>query len=257
MLVLIAGGAWFITHDSGGEEAPQTTAGRGDTAAPSVTTGQPPDKPADSDIPVNPAHTNAPRHAGPLAVSAGFVNQPCSGDLVVVLASSGEPADYESTIGSAVDAVPAAKYLRTDQSCATFNASLDGHPIYAAYVGPFTSLDEACQARVLSGLPDSYVRTLALDRPLREICSCQDSPDVLPRLSVTTAGDPPYDLRLRVVDVQSMLYSAGFNDANILTGFFGSETDAQVRSFQSAAGLDVDGWVGPDTWAALLASECP
>lgn len=35
-------------------------------------------------------------------------------------------------------------------------------------------------------------------------------------------------------------------------GYFGEETDVAVRDFQSRNGLDVDGMVGPITWACFI-----
>ena len=35
-------------------------------------------------------------------------------------------------------------------------------------------------------------------------------------------------------------------------GYFGPGTEEAVRAFQLANGLDVDGWVGPDTWRHLV-----
>lgn len=59
----------------------------------------------------------------------------------------------------------------------------------------------------------------------------------------------------RVVQVQCMLTKRGYSvgDAGV-DGQFGKATLAAVKQFQSAKGLEVDGEVGPQTWAALRSS---
>ncbi|MFW6263946.1 MAG: peptidoglycan-binding domain-containing protein [Cyanobacteriota bacterium] len=37
-----------------------------------------------------------------------------------------------------------------------------------------------------------------------------------------------------------------------ISGYYGQQTEAAVRSFQGAYGLDVDGVVGDETWSALF-----
>ena len=53
-----------------------------------------------------------------------------------------------------------------------------------------------------------------------------------------------------VLWVQGSLAGRG-HDPGPFDGVFGPQTDSAVRSFQAAVGLDVDGVVGPLTWAAL------
>jgi hypothetical protein len=62
-------------------------------------------------------------------------------------------------------------------------------------------------------------------------------------LSLGSKGDD-------VAFVQGRLVDQGF-DPGPIDGDFGPVTDAAVRSFQQARGLDVDGVVGPQTLAAL------
>ena len=52
-----------------------------------------------------------------------------------------------------------------------------------------------------------------------------------------------------VRDCQQLLTDSGY--ATSVDGIFGSGTEAQVKKFQSAAGLSADGIVGSHTWAAL------
>jgi hypothetical protein len=50
--------------------------------------------------------------------------------------------------------------------------------------------------------------------------------------------------------LQRVLNARGFN-AGEVDGDFGSKTEIAVKNFQKATGIDVDGKIGPETWAAL------
>lgn len=54
--------------------------------------------------------------------------------------------------------------------------------------------------------------------------------------------------------LQEMLKAAGF-DPGAIDGIFGSRTEAAVRAYQQANNLQVDGIVGPQTWASLDAQK--
>jgi peptidoglycan hydrolase-like protein with peptidoglycan-binding domain len=54
-----------------------------------------------------------------------------------------------------------------------------------------------------------------------------------------------------VVFVQERLNLLGFPVGT--DGMFGPATEAAVKEFQTSRGLEADGFVGPNTWNALVA----
>ncbi|MDR7193447.1 peptidoglycan-binding protein [Luteimonas terrae] len=53
-----------------------------------------------------------------------------------------------------------------------------------------------------------------------------------------------------VADLQTRLAAAGFSPGTA-DGIFGARTESAVRSYQASRGIEVDGVVGPNTWAQL------
>ncbi|WP_328879816.1 protein kinase domain-containing protein [Streptomyces sp. NBC_00299] len=97
------------------------------------------------------------------------------------------------------------------------------------------------------------------------------APTAAPTKTATTPATPPWisdcthysgteitdrgDKGQRVVQVQCMLSKRGYSvGGSGVDGEFGADTESAVRLFQSDKGLEVDGEVGPNTWAALRSS---
>ncbi|MGW6904604.1 protein kinase domain-containing protein [Streptomyces sp. NPDC054940] len=97
------------------------------------------------------------------------------------------------------------------------------------------------------------------------------APTPTPIKTATTPATPPWlsdcthysgteltergDTGQRVLQVQCMLTKRGYSVGGAgVDGEFGADTESAVRLFQSDKGLDVDGEVGPNTWAGLRSS---
>lgn len=100
---------------------------------------------------------------GDLAIAGRPMQRPaCNGSYITILASAiGEQASAVG-IEAVLDDYPGANYLRTDQTCPSLNASVDGQPIYVVYFGPFGDDEDACDARA-DGPDGAYARLLSDD----------------------------------------------------------------------------------------------
>jgi hypothetical protein len=91
------------------------------------------------------------------------------------------------------------------------------------------------------------------------------TPAVLPTLTPSVTPTPSFarDLFLAsppvqgddVLKLQQRLLELGYTEVGAPDGVFGKMTDTAVRRFQERNGLEVDGYVGPKTWATLFHPE--
>lgn len=188
-----------------------------------------------------------------LAVSAPYLNLPCStGKYIVLLASSGDPTQWERTIEGAYNHNSDTQYLRTDRSCEGFAQEIEGNPIYAAYLGPFSTSEEACATRQGAGVGSANVRALALDaQQSPPLCICFQSADTLPDVDTDTPTSTPEEQVLRA-DATTALRRTGYTDPD-------NPLFNKVVGYQEANELDPTGVIGFDTWDALLTDPevCP
>jgi hypothetical protein len=97
-----------------------------------------------------------------LGIAGALMTQPeCDGSYVTAVGASisGSQAQNRANISRLLTKYPGALYLRNDQTCGSLWPSIEGHPVYLVYFGPFATKAEACDARS-SGPDDAYVRPL-------------------------------------------------------------------------------------------------
>lgn len=252
-LALVGGGlvAWRVL---GGEDGTERTP----VAVDRETSGTPDPSEGPSEDPTG-EPTGDPEPL-PFEVDADFVNQPCTGEVIVMLATAGVADNYASKLGNAVEGVPDAKVLRASDSCAAFQRTHpeSGQPIYNAYLGPFATVPEACQA--IEGLDSAtaWVRELANPSQERELCFCESSVDALPMIG------PDSDLtslavRRLIGQVQWGLYLFGLIPKEGVFQSYGQRTPdfvAALEDFQSQVLVEPDGVIAQETWERLLDEFC-
>lgn len=243
LLVAGVGGAWLLMRDSG-DDTSTAAVDRDDAGSDATEDGAEPGT-------TEAEPTEAPDSAGldPLGLGEEMVNQPCSGEYLVMLASTGTPKDYASTLSPALGLADDNHYLVTNGSCESFNQEVDGNPIYASYVGPFDDLADACSVRESLAYQGAYVRLLDAGRVTRSLCECAVMAS--PYLTVGSGAEESVVASYDVVDLQALLNLAGLNPDRVVDGYFTATTRRWVRDFQRAEGLVASGAADVDTWSAL------
>lgn len=121
-----------------------------------------------------------------------------------------------------------------------------GDPVIAGFGRPKYELvcDDADEAKVDE--PSDHAEIEPEPEP---IAQDNASTEQRPMLSIGSTGKFVKELQERLI---SLGYSCGYCGAD---GEFGSATRAAVINFQSVHNLEIDGVVGPQTWAALDATK--
>jgi Putative peptidoglycan binding domain len=192
-----------------------------------------------------------PHGIDPLRLGVTMVDQPCTGDFVVVTGwGTSEPA-----LGPGVSRdIDQAHYLDIDRSCPTAwkpqGTRLHG---YIAYLGPYDSAFKACSERVTR--PGSFVTQLDEGNTTVEQCLCVLSADSMPHLKPGMVVDAQTGIYVRALQallatMQLMPPDHHFN------GFYDPLTVRAIKRFQEAATLPQNGVVDVETWRAVTRQGC-
>ena len=111
--------------------------------------------------------------AADLGVSTPISEPPCDGGYIVVVGSAVAQDRYADDIQRFLDDHPGAKYLHAvSTGCSSLRKIYDdGTEIYAAYLGPYASQEDACAEKDAAG-GGAFVRILDNTTPPEEVVSC-------------------------------------------------------------------------------------
>ncbi len=126
---------------------------------------------------------------------------------------------------------------------------------YPGHVGIYIGNGDVIEAR---GFNYGVVKTKLRERAWKTYGQCP----YIEYVTATEPVQPPVNPTLRenikglddkIKHLQSLLTSKGF--PLVIDGKFGSKTLSAVCQYQESRGLEVDGIVGPKTWASLIADQ--
>ena len=151
-----------------------TTASTPPTTSPAPLPSLPPDTsgpPTESTAPTSAPTPSIPPTTAPGAEDGAvpgdlgipgqpMLQPPCDGSYITILASPVGPQATGPGVAAVLDQYPGSNYLRTDQTCPSLRADVDGAPIYVIFFGPFVVDTDACTARA-DGPEGAYARRLS------------------------------------------------------------------------------------------------
>jgi len=265
VLALVGGGiaAWRVLGD-GDEGAPGDSASDRTSEATDATSdpSEPSDDSTATPVEERTDYVPVPDDPEPLPfdIDAELVNQPCTGEVVIMLATASVVANYASKLGQAIEGVPDAAVLRASDSCDAFQETNpdSGAPIYNAYLGPFPTAADACEVIKTLDSPTAWVRRLANPSQERELCFCEESIDGLPVIGPESDLDAIGTRRL-IGQVQWALYLDGQIPKDSVFQSFGQYTPEFVdalRTLQGEVLVEPTGSVTRETWERLVDEFC-
>lgn len=201
----------------------------------------------------------SPATTDPLGIGYTQQNLPCTGEYIVVL-SSGESASPATTVRAALDRFPRAEgryYLDPAKSCSNLSRLTNKEQLTSfPYLGPFSDPVAACDARMAVTDTTTYVIGLTQGSTEATYCACYYESGNLPSLNKAEDAESLGDNRFWTLELQYMLYEAGYNTRRLVGGNFGNETSTMVAALQQDSGLDPTGMMDEVSWSALVSRVC-
>lgn len=196
---------------------------------------------------------DVPTTGDPLHLGIPLVDQYCSGRSIMVVGWGDERAPLAAAVAD--NTAGAVRYLRVADSCPTLYGR-EGAPApeYAAYLGPFDDLAQACAERMSVEHKGDSVTRLHDGNQIHVQCVCELPTDTFPELSVGMPADPADGIWIRAL--QGLLDDIGRNPSHHVNGFYDQRTAEMVRQVQSASATAANGVVDQVMWRILRDRAC-
>ncbi len=196
---------------------------------------------------------SAPATGDPLHLGIPLVDQYCSGRSIMVVGWGDERAPLAAAVAD--NAPGSVRYLRVADSCPTlYGREGAPSPQYAAYLGPFDDLAQACSERMgVAHKGDSLTR-LHDGNQIHVQCICELPTETFPELRVGMPANPADGIWIRAL--QGLLDDIGRNPTHHVTGFYDEQTAELVRRVQSVSATAANGVVDQVMWRILRDRAC-
>lgn len=188
----------------------------------------------------------------PLGLGIPLVNQGCSGESLIVIASGSQDSAFSDVPAAEPGSV---RYLATDRSCPTaWSQNGKNAQPYAAYQGPYSSLAEACAERMTVAHRGDFVTVLRRGdtQPVQCLCKLSYRPN-----PVLRSGAEESTLKaMYIFALQDLLAHLGRLPADHRTGHYDQQTIDAVKQYQHDTALPANGVVNTPTWHSIITRGC-
>lgn len=202
----------------------------------------------------------------PLHLGIPLVDLECTGEALLVVARGDAAPPLASAVANSGDL--GLRYLRTDDSCpARFGARPDDVPEYIVYAGPYDSMPEPCELRMLESNKGDAVTNLVGGNETYVRCPCVLPVATFPELTPGMQVDPANAIWVRslqglLVDLDDVREEQGqpgpYFEPRDVTGRYDEATEQRIRALQEQSDISPSeyGSVLAPTWRELTENVC-